>query len=266
MKNQLLFLSILLSLSVGLLMTGCQKDDDGTGDNPEVPNDYFKLSDSKCVEVASANLFWDGTRFRFESNAYDFAKTWDDQHVSHFYWTKNLHQTYVRDYNEYDEAQITDTSCWDERLKDSRIVDGDTGWYIPSAEEWDYLVTHHTYLYCCVLKAPGDTVFGLMILPYGSTQFVLQGNMTAPSLRTTYLLNLTDYEANLQRHAVFLPGANYRDGSRIDASYNGCYLTSTPMQSMTNAAECLNFYEYGISAWFILGRSFAGTIRLVRNL
>lgn len=264
-KNPYLF-SLLIGVVVALAFVGCQKDDAESEPSTEEANNYFKLSDSKRVEFAASNIYWNGVSFHFESEAYDFPHEWDPEHVGHFYWSKNLSQTYAKDYDEYGSAQIADVFCWAECNKSVRTVEGDTGWYVPSADEWEYLYEHHTYLYCNLVKSAGDTVFGLMVLPFGSKQFLKDGGSVTPSVRTTYNLTLADYRANLERHAVFFPGAYNRDCRTIASSRDGEYLSSSPLQSMSTAAECFNFYEYGISAWFMLGRSYGGSIRLVRNL
>lgn len=257
---------MLLCLSAALVLTGCEDEGFGNGNNAGNENDYFKLSDDKCVELAASNLYWDGAGFHFEQNAYDFPQAWDETHVGHFYWSKNLDQTYIKYYDEYQTAQISDVFCWDERCSTARSVDGDTGWYVPASQEWDYLISHHTYLYCNLVKAAGDTVFGLMVLPYGSKEFLQQGRKVTPSKKSTYDLSMADLQSNLEHHAVFLPGAFNRDGTQIRSSRDGEYLSSSPLLSMSSSAECFNFYEYGISAWFMLGRCFGGSIRLVRNI
>ena len=265
MKIRFQIFAMILFVAASIVMAGCSKDDTKTENGSETENDYFKLSDAKHVEIASSNLYWDGESFHFEQNPYDYPKEWNPEHVGHFYWSKNINQTYAKDYEEYDIAQISDIFCWDERYKTSRMVDGDTGWYLPSVSEWEYLIGKHIHFYCDLVKTTGDTVFGLMVLPFGSKQFIQQGNRITPDKRTTYTLSMADFQTNIEHHAIFLPGAYIRDGRRIDYSRDGDYLSSTPLQSMANAAECFNFYEYGISAWFILGKSLAGTIRLVRN-
>ena len=265
MYKRFYFLSMLICLSAVFALIGCEDDASDNPSDPGTENDYFKLSDTKRVEMASSNLYWDGARFRFEPEAYSYPKAWDEAHVGHFYWSKNLAQSYAQSYDEYESARIGDLFCWDESLKSLRTVEGDTGWYVPSAQEWDYLISHHAYLYCNLIKVAGDTVFGLMVLPYGTSQFLLQGSRVSPDRRTTYNMGMADFQSNLQHHAAFFPGAFHRDGSRIGLSRDGKYLTSTPFQSMPDAAECFNFYEYGITAWFGLGRGFGGSIRLVRN-
>ena len=119
----------------------------GTGDaiviEPAAPfYGPFSVGNGKKVEFAPGNLYWDGNdlKFEFEDNQWDTNPTsvasWDDSHVSHFYWSSDAGKACTESYDDIgasgDDVFFTNV--------DGFTVNDQGGWFALSRDEWFYLL------------------------------------------------------------------------------------------------------------------------------
>lgn len=110
----------------------------------------------KKVYFSKGNLYWNGSTFNFEENQYDYPSSWDETHVSLFYWSKTESVAYSEFYSDStaDESDVFFTNETESTAKSDFTVNGVTGKYRTlSNTEWHYLINNS-------IKKVGVTVCG----------------------------------------------------------------------------------------------------------
>lgn len=255
MKRNILMIAM-LAFSV-LAMVSCKKDNNTNAGNEggvvpgivqdEVLPGVFTIDGNGAkVNFSRGNLYYDGSDFNFEENQYDFVRSWNGNHISHFCWSADVNMaistngTISSSENDIFFTNKTDFS-----------VNGQTGWRTLTKDEWDFLINSRNvnggsgYGYTCVM-ASVNNVTGLIIFHDG-----YEGSVEGLS--------------SIPENCVFLPnGGDRLRTSVLNAGYFGKYWLSTP-----NA----NNLAYGI--YFKNGNLFSGnsypsnqglSVRLVRNV
>ena len=213
-----------------------------------LPGKFTVNSKGKQVQFTKSNLYWDGRAFKFEENQTDgfnptsADETWNPNHVSHFYWSKTASVMYAETYSD-SEASTDDTFFFAEANKsnDANKIDGTSGYFALSNDEWEYLINGRTNSsnlrkYGVSVTNNGTTYTScLIIAPDGYT------NSTKPlSSTTSYTLD----EINTLG-LVCLPAAGGRLGSSLfDGGGFGFYWSSTPDDD-TGYAYSLHCYLSG---------------------
>lgn len=112
----------------------------------------FSVEEGKQVLFSKGNLFYDGSKFNFETNQCDSQSSWNTSHVSHFYWSKDKSVACANSYID-DSAADTDvffTNDPDDATKPNvnfTVNVGGTeqsGWRTLSTNEWKYLFNTRT--------------------------------------------------------------------------------------------------------------------------
>ncbi len=206
-----------------------------TGVGPADLPGTFSVSNGSKVLFSRGNLYWNGAKWRFESNQYDFPLTWDPKHVGHLAWVKDEAKAVS---GTWDNGWISDcTSLFTNDPAqpqapnpDFRIYEAKGKYRTLTSDEWNYLLKGRMfngnksgagYSYEIVFDQTigGVKVFGLFIFPDGFTK--------QDSWKTEY----TTWNAINAAGIVFLPAAGFREGSEmyihsVNESY-GYYWTSS---------------------------------------
>lgn len=90
--------------------------------------------DGDKVRFSLGNLYWDGTDFKFEEHQYDFASTWNRNHISHFYWSKSASIAMAKSYNDSGRTKTDNFFA-----ADNGTIEGYT---VLSRDEWQYIIDH----------------------------------------------------------------------------------------------------------------------------
>ncbi len=161
---------------------------------------------AKKVRFSQGNL-WYGPRttgasstFNFETNQYKISSSWDESHVSNFYWSRTANYACLKDYSDYGyTTDILFTNATETTPNTDFTVNGITGvWRTLSQAEWQYLLNKHKYEYVQV-----NGIYGIVIAP---DEF--SGRIKESYDATTWA---TAEAAGL----VFLPITGYRTGGYI---------------------------------------------------
>ena len=229
-------------------------------DAPATPK--FSVSATTTVEFAPGNLYWDGTesKFKFEANQWSTTPastgTWDANHVSHFYWSKDAAEARAEEFN-WDQSMLTDdvffTNSTETTANPNFQVNGETAgtWRTLSKAEWGYLLNSRTS--ASSLRAwvtlTDVSVSGLVILPDGSSA-------TASGITTSSALAGSG--------AVFLPAPGSRGGSVVvDVGSKGYYWSGTPKEGIANNAYCIYLNSGNVRVDYCT-RNYGSAVRLVR--
>lgn len=135
---------ITLVTTVGLWM----EDKQDIEVKPEEKEFVFTVNDSgKTVKFAPGNLYWDGTRFRFEEHQYDHPTAWISDHVGYFHWSKDASIAVAEESSECENEEKTAGDKF--FAADGGAIEG---WTVLSKDEWDYVLKHNLH------KAPIEGV------------------------------------------------------------------------------------------------------------
>lgn len=174
----------------------------------------FKVDGNRYVYFSQGNLWAnrnDLSNLHFESNQYSYNKSYDAAHVSRFFWSNNS--------NNASNKTISATPSGNHfTLQSGFTANGETGWRVMTAVEWNYLINNHT---CAVGKVNGEA--GLIILcddftyPEGCNTLnptCVNGGTLPSDIYYTYnnydVASWSKMEAN---GALFLPAAGRRNGN-----------------------------------------------------
>ena len=181
----------------------------------------FSVSATKQVHFSQGNLYWDGSAFKFEANQYS-GTSYANNHVSHFYWSKDASVAYAEGYNDGSASgsDVFFTNETETTSKDGFTVNvggtEQTGWRTLSTAEWTYLFNNHTKKWATV-----NGVNGYVIAPDG-----FEGEL-ADSYEN-------DAELVTAGNLVFLPAAGDRIGFDVsNVGGNGSYWSSTAYGSLS---------------------------------
>ncbi len=256
----------------------------GDGSAAQIASTYkegFSISESKQVRFAKGNLYWDGSAFKFEANQWDYRHfngikddravingvetTTPEGTVGSFFWNYCSSNACAKNYDDNLNDQTFFTNV------DGFQVDGQTGWYTLSRDEWDYLLNSRTpnttIANYKVLTISGSTatVGGLVILPDNSNSTVLLDAITTTADLATY-------------GAVFLSKMGRRyDSLRgwgddwVAGVYSfdefGHYLSCTPADVGDTRAwsMCFDIKNY-VLRMELFAKFDGNSVRLVRNV
>ena len=121
-----------------------QPDTDPTPyDDPNLLSGLFSVSASKKVQFTKGNLYWDGS-FKIEATQTAYPKSWDTNHIGHFFWTKDQAAAYADSYSDGTNA-ATDVPFFAQSKGGLTIQSADgqhttSGVYALTKGEWDYLI------------------------------------------------------------------------------------------------------------------------------
>lgn len=113
----------------------------------------FSVSDTRKVRFSQGNLFWDGTKFKFEANQYNFQNPWSASHVNLFFWSKTASVAYAASYS--DNPESGDDVFFTNQSGFTVNVCGreQAGWRTLTKEEWKYLFETRTNATNIVVKS-----------------------------------------------------------------------------------------------------------------
>lgn len=149
------FSKMLMIGIMGLVMfSSCSKDDDGNEQNGGISSSgdanllpgKFSVSPTKQVRFTKGNLYWDGEKYRLESDQLYSPQKWNPNHVSHFFWSnsKDYNQKGLEPYAEkYSYLATSNEDIFWCGEKNPLTVEGTKGLYALTGEyqgEWDYLL------------------------------------------------------------------------------------------------------------------------------
>lgn len=230
----------------------------------------FSVSETKKVQFTDGNLYWDGSEFQFENSQLErtlsIASPVDFTHVSHFFWTTKEDYDYTgtpsrKPYAEiykYGTRKSTDEYWCGESNK--LTVQKNTGLYVLTSDEWNYLVySRENAANLKLYKSIGGVILCL-IAPDGFTESLKDATTTA------------DVEALVAKGVICLAPVGRRcsssgsasDGRSIQNANNVYYATSTPKGSDYN-----NFFEYSQNYRMVIrdySRHYGAAIRLVKTV
>ena len=220
----------------------------------------FSVGDTKKVQFSQGNLFWDGIVFKFEDNQYDFPVSWDESHVSLFFWSNNASAAYSSNYidNKVNSGNIASSNIFftneaDTTAQSNFIVNGVQGRYrMLSSTEWAYLRysrTNASSLYKC-----GVTVCGK------ANCLILAPDDFSGTIASAY--DASNWPAAEAAGLVCLPAAGTRNGSDIlSVGEFGSYWTSTTYDY--SSMYCLFIYSDNVYHDYRDGLFSGNSVRLI---
>ena len=274
------------------------KSGSGTGEaiviEPAAPTTpKFTVAAGKTVEFAPGNL-WYGTEddakpvgkaFHFEANQWSFANTWDESHVSHFFWSKMASVAYAASYEDGSAASgdVFFTNATETTANENFQVSGETKgtWRTLSKGEWEYLLNtsgssgrNDANRFA---KALVNGVKGLLVFPDGYTlpsgyttadggTGMAKVNKTSSADASWPAASIPETTWTLMESAgvVFLPVAGYRDDEGVKgADTGGNYWSSTP--NGDGSAYRMYFNSNNVKTGSD-GRKYGNAVRLVRDI
>ena len=221
----------------------------------------FTVAEGKKVHFSKGNLYYDGSAFKFETNQYDFADSWNASHVSHFYWSKTASVAYTQNYSD-DSADANDVFFTndpdDEESANAGFTVNDvTGQYRTlTKDEWTYLFNTPERMVnskpCFSIAVSGvsiggTTYKGVFIYPDNYNGDVVSDSMTWEQINAAGI--------------VFLPAAGCRSGLGFTAvGSDGYYWSAT-----SNNGSFADFLSFDLSSadlynWY---RCMGQSVRLV---
>lgn len=210
----------------------------------------------KKVMFTKSNIYWDGDAFRFEEKATDYFASWQNDHVSHLYWTAEASDSYTRNYGVNTSAETKDDVPFFAQSKGMTMtVEGASGLFALTQDEYYYLLTIR--LNASSLYRAGVTV------QTGDNEYAKNCLIIAPddfsgTIDSSYTIEQLDALG-----LVCLPAAGYRQEETIsDKETYGFYWTNT---LNTGGVPCsLQSSSSGASFYPTWARSLGSTIRLVQ--
>ena len=258
----------------------------------------FTVSDDgngnvKKVRFSKGNLYYDGTqsKYFFEAKQYDvplltFNKE-TDNHVGHFYWSKDANV--ARSLSNYTDSGASDTDVFFTNDSENQAkpnleftVNGQTGfWRVLSGGdngEWSYLLNSRNTAYVsnrryAAVKVNG--MAGLLIFPDDFSSWPSEAG-DEPQTFDTNSDNWNDRNYTVEQFTVlqnngcvFLPAAGFRDGNPgspepafvCNVGDSGYYWSASPTDEIS--AYDLYFYSGNVGPSFNNNRYQACSVRLV---
>ena len=224
----------------------------------------FSVSDTKKVRFSRGNMYWDGDSFEFEDNQYSFAGSWNESHVSHFFWSKSASVTYAGTYSDSgtSTSDVFFTNATETTAKSDFTVNGVTGKYRAlSLAEWEYLLKTRTTTFAKErysnavrgISIEGKTYNGLFLYPDDYNDDYVSSSMTWDDINAAGI--------------VFLPAAGFRDGSSFgNVGGSGYYWSSSASSSNVVNAYREEFYSPGFNNIINDGRKYGESVRLVTDV
>ena len=215
-------------------------------------------SDGNQVYFSPGNLWYDKSTdtFNFEAKQYSSASEWDENHVSHFFWSENVSVACAEVYadSEASDNDVFFTNSTEETASNRFAVNGIAGGYrVLSKEECDYLFTGRK-----VKNGTGEHYSYSLDITYGGKK----GLVLYPDDYTG--VEISGTVISLSEGVVFLPAAGDRDDYGL---YSYGTLFSYWLSSSYNdiGAYCLSFYEgnYRADSTF---RRIGMSVRLVTDV
>lgn len=178
----------------------------------------FSVSAGKTVTFSQGNLYWNGNKWRFEDNQYDFPITWDPNHIGHFAWindeVKAVSGTWDKSWAKERTSLFTNDPVDSQSPNsDFQVYEARGKYRTLSTKEWNYLLNErkvnggtgegYTYQNVFDTEIEGRKVFGIFVFPDGFTK---QSNW-----KTVY----TTWDAINAAGIVFLPAAGFREGTEM---------------------------------------------------
>ena len=237
---------------------------------------------TKTVHFSMGNLYWDGSKYGFESKQYEFKDSWDTTHVSHFYWSSTASVAYAEEYNDpgKKEGDVFFTN-----KEDILVGIAPAGTYKSlSADEWICLInernastigetTNARYAKATIKVDDSKSVPGMILFP---DVFALPEGVTSPTgINTdnagfdTNTYSVDDWSKLESVGAVFLPAAGYRKNKVINKVGEGCYSWSSSCSIYGNnppVADCLIFNIDKVTPKYNNARFNGSCVRLVAEL
>ncbi|HBJ77196.1 MAG TPA: hypothetical protein DDY68_05310, partial [Porphyromonadaceae bacterium] len=202
----------------------------------------FSVGSGKQVYFTRSNLYWDGSALKFEANQTDYQTSWNANHVSHFYWTKTLANSYAESYSD-GTCTVSDKFFADGSDNDHKLtVEGTSGLYVLSKDEWKNLLG--------LLDATA---------PRANANSLYKNNVTVGGVGKCLIIAPDDYDYNTNQlkeiytlaevnnlGLVCLPPAGYRKFSNGGVVFesggqSGFYCFSVPDSQDINQACRLYF-------------------------
>lgn len=245
-----------LAIVLGITFQSCGKNDEpeivtppdngeeNVSECPGALSGVFSVSATKKVRFSKANLYYDGSKFMFDSNQYHFEGNWRIWDGCYFFWTKDASVACAEEYN---DPGASDSNEFFTNADGFTVnVEGkeQSGWRTLSAAEWEYLFKNHSYKWVTVLGVAG---------------YVIAPDNFAGTLAASYANDAALETDNL----LFLPAAGRRNGSTTLGGDIGYYWSSSVMDE--NNAYCVGFYEGGVNPDIYEYRYWGLSVRLVTD-
>ncbi len=248
-----------------------------------VPVSGFSVSDSKTVEFAKGNLWYGSSAFHFENDQWGYSSSWDNSHVSHFYWSKNAGTAYNRTYSSSGAtaSDVLFTNATETTASPGFQVSGETAgtWRTLSTGEWIYLMdtrsgpTINGVENCRYAEVKVNNVKGLMLFP---DKFAWPSEVSSkPTTFNTFSSNwnnvnysTTDFGKLETAGVIFIPAAGYRTSTMTSAKIEGAGEYGGSWSSSCNGkdnAYRVSFYDNQIYSQSSIGRENGYAVRLVRD-
>jgi len=185
---------------------------------PDMLPGVFSVSADKKVRFSKGNLYWDGSEWQLESDQYGCPslEEFDAGHIGHLYWTKTEAASYEVYYDDGECSETDKFFCDGSDAAHTLTVDGQSGLYALTKDEWEYLIDGRTDDASSLIKAEVTVaeVNCLIIAPDGYTgeiadEYTLEEWLDAQS-----------------QGLVCLPYAESRTGEVINPNECGYYWAS----------------------------------------
>lgn len=215
-----------------------------TSEDSNFQSGLFSVSHLKQVQFAKCNIYWNGSEFKYENKPTDYQTSWDVNHVSHFYWTKNATHSYAENFK---DGICTDSDVpFFAESKGGITVEGRKGLFVLESTEFFYLLNS---------RDNADKLYKSRVtVDKTKNCLILAPDNFAGTLKDTYTLE----EIN-SLGLVCLAPCGERYGNSINAN-STVYWESSPYEpSSAFAYELLGF----INAYYTCERRMGLPIRLV---
>ena len=206
--------------------------------NPHLLSGSFTVASGKTVKFTKSNLYWSNTdsKFHFEAKPTDYLETRNQDHVCHFFWTKDKDKSYAATYGDGTNATSDKFFADGSDAEHELTADGISGLYVLSAEEWTYLLNSRAN--ASTKKKPGVTVTD-GTNSYTNCLIIAPDDFTG-TIAETYTLD--DLET---AGLVCLPAAGQYAGSVADGGDAGYYWSSSHGADNADYAQDMSFYPGG---------------------
>lgn len=190
----------------------------------------FSVGENKKVRFSKGNLYWNGSVFKMEAQQYDCPKSWDANHIAHFYWSPwntDAQTTATTTRTSINGEFFTNESSTTPNPK--FIASSLEGVYrILSENEWNYLLNSREN--ASKLYKTGVTVCGVSnCLVIAPDNWYETGATEAQELDKNFSFDSWNFGQN--NGLVCLPPTGERDNSNTslisEAGNSGIYWTSS---------------------------------------
>lgn len=210
------------------------------------PAPVFTVNSSgKKVQFSPGNLYWDGSKFAFEENQYDYPTTRNADHIGHFFYSKDAAVARAASYN--------DPSATDADVLFAANGGAVEGYTVLTSDEWQYLIDHNMQSKNVV------TIAGIncsVLVPDGYEGSVAS-SYTAETWKTAEAQGL-----------VAIPYAGYfQDGSFNNVGSDAICWSCSPVEGYSDNAWGAYFYSGDAYMYDRLSRRYLGfSVRLVKEV